>query len=256
MKRQTLPEERRAEICDILSLEGKLTVPDLSKRLNVSIDTIRRDLIELETAGHLSRVHGGALPKSPAARPYSIRKKELTPGVHTIARGVAKLVHSGQTFFLDSGTTAVEIARSLPGTLKATVVTPSPPVAMALAEHRQIEVIMLPGILDRETMAVVGGSTLKALKQIRADICIIGVCGIHSDVGITTVHYEESVIKKQMIMNSSETIVAVTANKLGTAVSFEAAGIDCIDRLVTEASITDEELLPYRQAGIDILKVV
>ncbi len=76
MKVYVLPEERRHEILNILAKEGKLTVPDLSRVLNVSVDTIRRDLKELEQAGHLARVHGGALPRSPSTPPYSARKMQ------------------------------------------------------------------------------------------------------------------------------------------------------------------------------------
>ena len=253
MTDQILPEERRSKILNILSEDGKLTVPGLSKRLQVSVDTIRRDLIELEQAGHLSRVHGGALPQSPSTRSYSIRKNEQSPAVHEIAKVVAGLVKREQILFLDSGTTAVEIARCLPITLQATVITISPPVAVALAEHPGIQVIMLPGILNKETMSVTGGTTLEALKKIRADICIIGVCSIHAEMGITTASYEESETKRRMILNSSETIVAVTADKLGTVVAFEVAGIDCIGRLITESSVTDETLQPYKQANIEII---
>lgn len=219
----------------------------------MSVDTIRRDLIELEQAGYLSRVHGGALPKSPSTRSYSIRKNEQSPAVHKIAKAAAGLVKRKQILFLDSGITAVVIARCLPITFQATVITTSPPVAVALAEHPGIQVIMMPGILNKETMSVTGGTTLEALKKVRADICIIGVCGIHADMGITTSSYEESETKRRMILNSSETIVAVTADKLGTAVAFEVADINCIGRLITESSVTDEILLPYKQADIEII---
>lgn len=248
-----LPEERRSEILNILLEEGKLTVPDLSKRLQVSVDTIRRDLIELEHAGHLSRVHGGALPKSPSTRPYLIREKEQSTSVSRIAKAAAGLIKKGQVIFLDSGTTVVEVARSLPITLQATIVTTNPRVVVALSEHTEIQVIVLPGFLNRETMSVTGANTLKALKKIRADICILGVCAIHNEIGITATNYEEAEVKRQMILNSSETVIAVTSDKLGTAVTFEVANIECIARLVTESTENNEVLKPYKQTGIEII---
>lgn len=253
MNTQILPEERRSQILSILLEERKLAVPDLSNRLHVSIDTIRRDLIELEQAGHLSRVHGGALPKSPANKPYYTRKNEHSQNTITIAKTLASLIKGKKVIFLDSGTTAVEIARALPTTLEGTIVTTSPLVAVALVDHSNIDIIMLPGILSRETMSVTGAATLCAIKTIHADICIVGVCGIHPEIGLTTSNYEESIIKQQMITNSSETLVAISEGKLGTAVAFKVAPINCINRLVTTSSVAEEKLIPYKNSNIEII---
>jgi DeoR/GlpR family transcriptional regulator of sugar metabolism len=254
MKVHVLPEERRHEILAILAKEGKLTVPDLSRVLNVSVDTIRRDLKELEQAGHLARVHGGALPKSPSTPPYSARKVQNKSARKEVARETAKLIQHGQTILFDSGTTALEIARYLPSDLTATVITVSPPVVMALSTRTNIKIIMLPGTLDRSSMSVTGSATMEALKRIRADICISGVCSIHPEIGVTTTSYEEAEIKRQMIHNASEVIVAATADKLGTAVQFEVSGIGSINLLVTESTVALETLIPYQKAGINVIR--
>lgn len=254
MKSHVLPEERRHKILNILTREGKLTVPDLSRVLNVSVDTVRRDLKELERAGHLARVHGGALPKSPSTPQYSARKTQNMSAREEVARETAKLIQAGQIVLFDSGTTALEIARCLPPDLTATVITVSPPVAMALSTHINIHIIMLPGTLDTSSMSVTGSSTMQALRRIRADICILGVCSIHPERGVTTTNYEEAEIKRQMMHNSSEVIVAATADKLGTAVSFEVLGIDSINQLVTESTVAVDILIPYQQAGINVIR--
>lgn len=254
MKIHVLPEERRHEILNILSKEGKLTVPDLSRVLNVSVDTIRRDLKELEQAGHLARVHGGALPKSPSTSPYSARKSQNKSAREEVARETAKLIQRGQIVLFDSGTTALEIARCLSPDLTATVITVSPPVAMALSTNINIQIIMLPGTLDKSSMSVTGSTTMEALRRIRADICILGVCSIHPEIGVTTTNYEEAEIKKQMIQNASEVIVAVTADKLGTAVPFEISGIGSINQMVTESTVALETLIPYQKAGVNVIK--
>ena len=254
MKSHVLPEERRCEILNILAKEGKLTVPELSRVLAVSVDTIRRDLKELEQAGHLARVHGGALPKSPSTPLYNARKTQNRSAREEIARETAKRIQHGQIVFFDSGTTALEIARHLSPDLTATVITVSPPVVMALSTHAHIQVIMLPGTLDKATMSLTGSSTMAALQRIHADICISGVCSIHPERGVTTTSYEEAGIKRQMIKNASEVIVAATAEKLGTAVPFEVAKIDTINHLITESTVTDDTLVPYQKAGINIIR--
>ena len=254
MKVHVLPEERRHEILNILAKEGKLTVPDLSRVLSVSVDTIRRDLKELEQAGHLARVHGGALPKSPSTPPYSARKVQNKSAREEVARETAKLIQPGQIVLFDSGTTASEIARYLSPDLTATVITVSPPVVMALSTHANIKVIMLPGTLDKSSMSLTGSTTIEALRRVRADICISGVCSIHPEIGVTTTNYEEAEIKRQMIHNATEVIVAATADKLGTAVPFEVTGIESINQLVTESSVPLETLIPYQKAGINVIR--
>ncbi len=254
MKVHVLPEERRHEILNILAKDGKLTVPDLSRVLKVSVDTVRRDLNELEQAGHLARVHGGALPRSPSTPPYSARKVQNKTAREEVARETAQIVMPGQIVLFDSGTTALEIARYLSPDLTATVVTVSPPVAMALSTHANIDIIMLPGTLDKSSMSVTGSATLAALKRVRADICISGVCSIHPEIGVTSTSYEEAEIKRQMIDNATEVIVPATADKLGTAVPFEVTGIENINQLVTESSVPLETLTPYHDAGINVIR--
>jgi len=254
MKVHVLPEERRHKILNILAKEGKLTVPDLSRVLNVSVDTIRRDLKELEKAGHLARVHGGALPKSPSTPPYSARRVQNKSARKEVARETAKLIQPGQIVLFDSGTTALEIARYLSPDLTATVITVSPPVLMTLSTHATIKVIMLPGVLDKSSMSVRGSTTIEALRRVRADICISGVCSIHPEIGMTTTSYEEAEIKRQMIHNATKVIVAATADKLGTAVPFEVTGIESINQLVTESSVPLETLIPYQKAGINVIR--
>lgn len=250
----TLPDERRIEILAILANEGRIKVPDLSRRLDVSVDTIRRDLIELEQSGQLSRVHGGALPKSPPSKPYKIRKQEQQPIVSEIACLTTTLLKNDQVIFLDSGTTTLEIARQLPDTLAATIITPSPHVLLALSDKPNIRAIGLPGVLNDQTMSVTGSSTLDAISKIHADICIAGVCAIHSERGITTNHYEEATLKQQMIKNSSQLIIPATADKIETTVSYTVTGISSVSHLVTEAVVSKKTLSPYEQSGITILK--
>lgn len=250
-----LPEERRQQILNILTQEGKVTAPDLSQRLDVSEDTIRRDLKDLEKAGHLNRVHGGALPRSPSNASYHKRQALHLPTKASLAKETAKLIQPDQLVLIDSGTTALAVARNLTLDLKATIVTTSPPVVMALAEHHHINVIMLGGNLDRTSMSVTGSATLKALNRVRADVCILGVCSLHEEIGVTTGSFEEAELKRLMITNASEVIAVTTAEKIGTAASFVVTSINHISHIVTEASVSDESLTPYQNLGIDITRV-
>ncbi|MGL4617506.1 MAG: DeoR/GlpR family DNA-binding transcription regulator, partial [Chroococcidiopsis sp.] len=147
-----LTAERRQYILDILRRDKKVLSSELSTALNVSEDTIRRDLRELAESGLLQRVHGGALLASPAIASYADRQKQAPKEKEAIARAAAKLVCAGQVVILDGGTTTLQVACHLPLDLQATVVTNSPPIAVALADHPYIEVVMLGGQLYKKAI--------------------------------------------------------------------------------------------------------
>src|SRR5262245_14254102 len=159
-----LAAERRHEILERLGRDGKVVAADLSASLAVSPDTVRRDLSELADAGLLRRVHGGALPPTVGAQAYEVRSEQATEAKAAIAHAISRRLRSGQVILLDSGTTTLEVARHLPRDLEATVITNSPPIAVALAEHPSVEVTMLGGMLDKEARAVVGAATIEALR--------------------------------------------------------------------------------------------
>src|SRR5262245_37421997 len=117
MIRAMLSEERRELILDRLRRDRKVVGAELSSELRVSPDTVRRDLRELDEAGLLRRVHGGALPAAVGARPYEVRLEQAPEAKAAIARATTRLFRDGQVILLDSGTTTLEVARALPADL-------------------------------------------------------------------------------------------------------------------------------------------
>jgi DeoR/GlpR family transcriptional regulator of sugar metabolism len=256
MESMNLPDERRARIIEILNDEGKVTPPVLSERFGVSVDTIRRDLIHLENAGQLTKVHGGALPRSPATAPYLARKSQNSAAKTGIAKRTARLIQPGQVIFMDSGTTVEETARQLPADLTATVVTASLPVATALAGHERIKVVMPGGTLDTASMTLRGSAMLGELSRVRADVCVLGVCSIDPDAGITCTDFDEAPIKQRLIENARKVIVPVTSDKLGTAASFAIGDVDCVDLIIVEKSVPAEALAPYEKLNVQLVRGV
>lgn len=250
--------ERRQRILEDLQRDGKVLASQLSATLSVSPDTIRRDLQELAAAGLLQRVHGGALPRPPAGAtaPYAARERRESAVLarNAIAEAAARLVRPGQVVFLDGGTTTLEVARRLPLDLRATVVTHSPANALALAEHRGVEVIVAGGRLFREAMVHVGETAMEALRGVRADVCLLGVCGVHSEVGLTTTHHEEAHLKRAIIAGAADVVALAAAEKLETALPFVVGPLTELTHLVTERAVGDDRLEPYRQLGITIVR--
>jgi DeoR/GlpR family transcriptional regulator of sugar metabolism len=248
-----LTEERRQLILERLRRDGKVVAVELSSSLAVSPDTVRRDLRELAEAGLLRRVHGGALPPAVGARPYSVRREQAPEAKAAIARATATLVRKGQVILLDAGTTPLEVARHLPPDLDATVITNSPPVAVALANHPSVEVNVLGGTLAKDPQALVGAATIEALRSVRADVLVLGLCSLHPEVGITVMDIEESYVKRAMIANAAEVVAVSSADKLGSAASYVIAPLDELTYLVTERSAPENQLAEYRARGIEVV---
>ena len=248
-----LTEERRQLILGRLARDGKVVAADLSAELAVSPDTVRRDLRDLAEAGQLRRVHGGALPAAVGARPYAVRREQAPAAKEAIARATSSLLRQGQVILLDAGTTTLEVARGLPPDLDATVVTNSPPIAVALADHPTVAVTMLGGTLAKDAQAVVGAATVEALHSVRADVLVLGVCSLHPEVGITVMDLEESYVKRAMIRNAAEVVAVSSAEKLGSAGPYVVAPLDELTHLVTERSVPEDKLAEYRSLGIEVV---
>lgn len=246
-----LPEERRRVILEQLGLRGRVLATDLCRMLQVSEDTIRRDLRDLDEAGLLKRVHGGALPltQGSVGRAFGVPQA----GKQAIARIAAGLIRPGQVVFLDGGTTLLEVTRSLPADLRATIVTPSPAVAVALADYGGLEVHLVGGRLHPGSLTVVGAETVESLRRVRADLCLLGVCSLHAEVGISTAYAEEATTKRAMLESAAETVAVLTADKLGTVSPFVVAPTSRLTTLVTEASGTEAQLAPFHKLPLRIL---
>lgn len=253
-ERAMLTAERRQYILERLRREGRVLAPALSVALGVSEDTIRRDLREMAAEGLLQRVHGGALPRSPAATTYQARQEQAPAAKRAIAQAAARLVQPGQVVILDGGTTNVQVAQHLPPDLRATVVTNSPPVAAALAEHPLLEVIVLGGRLYKESLVAVGSATIEALHMIRADWCMLGVCSLHPEVGISTPDLEEVYVKQAMVASAADVVALASPEKIGTAAPYIVGPLSELTHLVTERSVPDDLLAPYAALGIAVMR--
>jgi DeoR/GlpR family transcriptional regulator of sugar metabolism len=247
-----LKEERQHLILDMLRKNGKVMATELSQILDVSEDTIRRDLRELDEAGKMKRVHGGGLPHSPAIISFTERLKQSSAAKAAIARAAVNHIHHGQVIILDGGTTNLQVAQSLPVNLQATVITNSPVIADTLSDHATVEVLLVGGRLYKKSRVTTGISTVEAFKAMRADVCFLGICSLHPDVGISTDCYEEAYVKQAMVNGSTEVFALAAVEKLGTASAYIVAPIAALTHLITELEAPEALILPYREAGIQV----
>jgi DeoR/GlpR family transcriptional regulator of sugar metabolism len=248
------PEARRQVILEQLQQNGSVTTGDLKKQFGISEDTIRRDLRELAKAGQLTRVHGGALPVAPVMNRFTHPSAQNSDAQIIIAKAAAQLVENNQVILFDGGTTTLEISKHLNPAIKATAITISPQIAIALSSYYNLEVILLGGRLSPASLTTQGAAVVQQIHEIRADICLLGVCSLHPQIGLTTLDYEEAHIKRALVRSSGDIVAVVTADKFGTVVPYDVCSLQQLTYLVTEKSIPQEQINPYLQAGIEIIQ--
>jgi DeoR/GlpR family transcriptional regulator of sugar metabolism len=233
MQDHLLTSQRKALLLARLKAEGRIVARSMAAELGISEDTIRRDLRELAAEGLLTRVHGGALPASPTHVPLQDRRTIATADKDRLGIAGAALIEDGQTVILDGGTTHLAMIRHLRPDLRATIVTHSPTIAAALEPLEGLEVILIGGRLFRHSMVAVGAMALEGFGRISADLCFLGVTGVHPEAGLTTGDFEEAQIKRSMVSRAAETVVLATPDKLGVMSPFQIGPADLLSRLVT-----------------------
>jgi DeoR/GlpR family transcriptional regulator of sugar metabolism len=249
-----LTTHRKSEILAVLKRDGQVLAKELSESFGVSEDTVRRDLRELASEGLLQRVHGGALPASLATADFAHRQPIERATKHAIAKAAAAMVGEGQVVLIDGGTTAVELARQLPRHLSATVVTHSPNIAIELAEHPLIEVVIIGGRLFKHSMVTVGAAAIEALSHIRADIYFMGVTGVHPTAGLSTGDLEEAYMKRALAAHAAEVVVLASADKINTASQYMIGDLSLASTLIVERNTDKASLVPFAATGIAIVK--
>jgi DeoR/GlpR family transcriptional regulator of sugar metabolism len=248
-----LREERLQIILKMLDTDQRVSSVQLSEILNVSDDTIRRDLNELAENGLLKKVHGGAIPKSPSPYKLTERINILHEEKIVLAQKAQQFFKDGQVIILDNGSTNMEVARLMSPDLKATVFTTSIPIAQILCEHPNIELFMLGGRVFKDAQNTYGTEVIELLSKIRADIFLLGVCGMHHKIGITMPDWGESVVKRKMAEVSEKVIALVTADKLNTAENYVVCSYPQIDVMLTDDTIDKSQLVDYQGIGVKVL---
>jgi DeoR/GlpR family transcriptional regulator of sugar metabolism len=228
-----LTAARRALLLDRLARDGALVVTPLAAELGLSEDTLRRDLRDLAAEGRLLRVHGGAVPLSPTNAPVADRRAMQADAKARLVRAAAVMIGDGALVIVDGGTTHMGLADALPEGRTCTIVTHSPAVAASFEPHARVEVVLVGGRLFRHSMVAMGPGTAATFASLRADLCLLGVTGVHPDTGLSTGDSEEAALKRLMMQAAAETVVLATPDKIGRASAWTIAPLTGIAALVT-----------------------
>jgi len=247
-----LKKERQEFILREINLHNKILTSDLCEAIDVSEDTIRRDLVELADRGKIIKVHGGALSKSfhtsfQSHVIYSQDKKK------TIAQKAVTLIHDGMFILTTGGTTILELARALPEQLKATFFTGSLPAAMEYIQHPTIEVILIGDRISKNSKITVGGDAITKIKDINADICFLGINAIDPELGLTDNDWGVVQVKRAMIESSKKVVALTIAEKMNSRQKIKIAEVNELDILITELDPADPIFDAYKSQGIQVL---
>lgn len=247
-----LKKERHNFIIKQINLHNKVLSSDLSEKLKVSEDTIRRDLLELADVGKLLKVHGGALSKSyhfsyNGSDIYAIEAKKV------VAAKAAKLIKDGMNILTGGGTTVIEMVKNILPGIKVTVFTISPLVALELADHPNVQVMLIGGQFSKNAQIAIGSQVTNYLSEIRTDLCFLGTNGISIDHGISDSDMEVVHVKKSMIKAANKLVVLTISEKLNTEQRLKVCSNNQINTLITELDPGSKELSDYHNLGINIL---
>ncbi|MHA4774627.1 DeoR/GlpR family DNA-binding transcription regulator [Streptomyces sp. MSC1_001] len=248
-----LAAERREYLLGLLAREGKIVAKDVAAALGISEDSVRRDLRDLAAEGRCQRVYGGALPVSPAVVDYAARRNVSPHGKQKVASVAAGLVRPGGAVILDGGTTALAVARALPRDLDCTVITHSPTIAAALLDHPRADLFLLGGRVFKHSAVTCGAAAVEAAQNVSADLCLLGVTGVHPEIGLTTGDAEEAAMKRALSARAAETYVLASSEKIGTASRYRVLPWEEVSGLITDADPHDAVVESVRALGVEIL---
>lgn len=229
-----LGAQRKTHLLEILDRDGRVVAKDVATALGVSEDSIRRDLRVLADAGELVRVYGGALPIPPADRPVSQRHSIATESKERVAARAVDRIRPASTIVLDAGTTTLTMARILPLGTSLTVITPSPLVAVTVAEHSDAKVVMIGGELARYSMVASGSLAIETVQHLAADAFFMGVTGVDPARGLTTGNLDDAVTKRAIAARCSQTFVLASEEKIGATSHFPVLDFDAVTEIIVD----------------------
>jgi len=259
------PDKQQVRLTLILSSlqkSGSVSVEGLSKELNVSLVTIRRDLDALEKQGLLRRTHGGAVSIEPLFyepfrndRSFQAQVERFAEEKRRIGRAAAALIKDGEIIALTPGTTSTEVIRGLPLNHRITVVTSTVNVAMELSKRKDLDIFVTGGHLRGDWFSLVGPTAAQSLSHLLIHTLFIGADGIDPQWGVSCYIPEEAELNSTMVKHAQRKIAVVDHSKFGVIAGWRICPTSSLDILITDSGATDEMIAPFEKAQIQVMRV-
>ncbi len=249
--------ERQQYIIELLRRHSSVSVAELSKTMQVSEVTIRKDLTQMEQSKLLYRTHGKAVLLNPFIADRHINEKERNAAAEKLAisRHAASMISPGESIMIASGTTMHYLAREIKHTEKLTVVTSAVPVTTILLKEPASEVILLGGAVRQSSLSVVGPYAEKMLENFLCSKLFLGVDGIDFEFGLTTTNLMEASLNRAMMRAAQQTVVLADSSKFGRRGFSRICAIDAVDEIITDDRIPDDIASRIEDCGVKLTAV-
>jgi DeoR family transcriptional regulator of aga operon len=247
--------ERQNNILQWINQRNRITIGEVCEYYAVSEATARRDLESLAANGKVQRVHGGAIAigKAPPEMPILQRQVDQINEKKRIGVLAASLVKDGETVFLGSGTTVLEVARNLLERQNLTVITNSLPVVILLSDYADITIVCVGGLLRPSEFSFIGHMAEQVLSEVRADKVFIGVRAINVKEGLTNDYLPETLTDRAILNIGRENIVVADHTKFGRSSTALLVPIQQIHTLITDTGTPAEVIKEISKQNIRVL---
>jgi DeoR/GlpR family transcriptional regulator of sugar metabolism len=262
-KKMDVPEKRRIEIKKIINANQSFPVGKLSKLLNVSEITIRRDLQKLSEEGFLEKVHGGAIAKPSKSGFHPVYLEDIKfnkDKKEKIAMEAAKLIRNGNSIIIESGTTCQELIFNLDNKKDIVVFTASVPLAYELWKisfnRDDIEVYICGGLIESKSNTLIGSQAVHFFNNINADIAFIGAIAFSSDLGfVNTTSQLDSDVTRSIINNTGIRVLLADSSKFSKTAHIKVAPLKMFEYVITDSDIDKKAAEKIRSLGVNLMIV-
>ncbi|MDA3958804.1 DeoR/GlpR family DNA-binding transcription regulator [Oceanispirochaeta sp.] len=251
-----IPAERHVRILQLLKDKGIVRVDELSRDLDVSVITVRRDLASMESDGLLERTHGGAISANVKINePSYLDKGRQNVSIKTvIARKAAELIEQGETIFINSGSTTSLVLRELVSIPRLTIITNNVGALHNLEAGSDIDLILTGGSLRAGTGCLVGEDALSRLSMSFPATTIIGVDGISFRRGLTSHNPHEAAVTRKMIEQTSGRVILVAdSSKIGSLSLHHVCPLSAVSILITDSLPDSSMQEDFEAAGVQLI---
>jgi DeoR/GlpR family transcriptional regulator of sugar metabolism len=248
-----LKEERFSHILTAVKENGKVNLESLSSDLNVSEDTVRRDIESLHNNGLLVKVRGGAISLSRNPLSFQDRTHFHPEEKNIVGLKAQQVIKNGQTIFMDGGSTICAVASHLPANANFRLITNNMALVPIISPFRHIELILLGGIYDRETAVNTGSQTCNEAAQYIADLYLMGTCAVQPNFGISAVYQADGEVKQSMLNNAVHTFALGNHTNLNSTEHFKVCALNEISGLITDLPTDDPRLDEFRDKGLRLI---
>lgn len=227
--------KRQLEIMKVLQVRKSCSVIELAEHLDVSDETVRRDIRQLAATGAVEKIHGGVmLPHNSLEPPFLSRLQEQREEKHRIAKRVASLINDGETLLIDNGSTSCYVAKELVAYRNLTIVTNSTEVARDLCSRNNNRVFMAGGEIRSDDSAAYGSTAIEFARQFTTQKAILSMGSIHAQQGCLDFDLAEAEFKRAILPQAEEIIVVADSSKFNKPGTIKVADFKTVTKLVTD----------------------